>query len=109
LLGRDIAAQTMLRTRLVILENASSEGSTSREGSLGLTRAFMAAGVGAVLGTLPGANEAAVRELMVGFHRLVSSGIAADQALNTLQRSEIESNGRRLGAWCALVLYGSDR
>jgi hypothetical protein len=39
----------------------------------------------------------------------MSTGIPADEALNTLQRNVLKSNGRRLGAWSALVLYGSDR
>ena len=69
----------------------------------------MAAGVPAVVGTLPAPTNGATRELMVGFHRLMSTGIPADEALNTLQRNVLQSNGRRLGAWSALVLYGSDR
>ena len=92
--------------RIVSIDTA---GSTNSEGSRELARAFMVAGVPAVLGTLPGADEAATRPLMVGFHRLMSTGIPADEALNTLQRNVLQSNGRRLGAWSALVLYGSDR
>jgi len=109
LLGRDLAARALPRTRLVVIDNITANQSLSSEGSLGVARAFIAAGVPAVVGTLPGANEAATRELMVGFHRLMSTGITADAALNTLQRNVLQSNGRRLGAWSALVLYGSDR
>ncbi|MDP3717067.1 MAG: CHAT domain-containing protein [Acidobacteriota bacterium] len=109
LLGRDLASRALPRTRVVVIDDVTANESMSREGSLGLARAFIAAGVPAVVGTLPGANEAATRELMVGFHRLMSSGITADEALNTLQRNVLQSNGRRLGAWSALVLYGSDR
>ena len=108
-LGRDIAASAMTRTRLVVIDNRTADQSTSSESSEGLARAFIAAGVPAVIGTLPGADEQATRELMVGFHRLMATGITADEALNTLQRNVLQSNGRRLGAWCALVLYGSDR
>ena len=36
---------------------------------MSLARAFLAAGVPAVLGTLPGADESATRDLMIGFHR----------------------------------------
>lgn len=109
LLGRDLVARAMPRTRLVVIDNVTANPSLSSEGSLGVARAFSAAGVPAVVGTLPGANEAATRELMVGFHRLMSTGIPAEEALNTLQRKVLQSNGRRLGAWSALVLYGSDR
>ena len=109
LLGRDIAARTMPRTRILVIDDVTTDESMSSEGSLGLARAFIAAGVPAVVGTLPGADEAAIRELMVGFHRLMSTGVTADDALNTLQRNVLQSNGHRLGAWSALVLYGSDR
>ncbi len=109
LLGRDLAAQSMPRTRLVVIDHVTADQSLTGEGSLGVARGFVAAGVPAVVGTLPGADETATRQLMVGFHRLMSTGIPADDALNTLQRNVLQSNGRRLGAWCALVLYGSDR
>lgn len=109
LLGRDIASRPMAGTRLVTIDVLDGSAGSKRDGSRNLARAFMTAGVPAVLGVLPGANEAATRELMMGFHRLMSSGIAADEALNTLQRNVLQSNGRRLGAWSALVLYGSDR
>jgi CHAT domain-containing protein len=76
---------------------------------LSLARAFMAAGVPAALGTLPGANENALRDLMIGFHREMLRNVSAEQALQSVQRNVIQQNGRRLGAWTALVLYGSDR
>jgi CHAT domain-containing protein len=76
---------------------------------LSMARAFMAAGVPAVVGTLPGADDNATRDLMIGFHREMSKGMSAEQALYTVQRSAIQQNGRRLGAWSALVFYGSDR
>ena len=60
-------------------------------------------------GNAAGADENATRDLMIGFHREMSQGVSAEQALHTVQRNAIEQNGRRLGAWTALVLYGSDR
>jgi CHAT domain-containing protein len=107
LMGHDIASRTMSQTALVVLDGDRASGQGG--GAPSLTRAFLTAGVPAVLAPLPGTDEAATRELMVGFHRLMSSGIAADEALNRLQRNVLQSNGRRLGAWSALVLYGSDR
>jgi hypothetical protein len=68
----------------------------------------MAAGVPAVLGTLPGADEAAARDLMIGFHREMTANIPPGLALARVQRNAMQLNGGRLGAWCALVLYGSD-
>jgi CHAT domain-containing protein len=108
-LGREIAAQPSSRAHLVVLDEVENGGRTRGEGTLSLARAFLTAGVPAVLGTLPGADGTATRDLIVGFHRYVSSGMAAEEALATLQRNVLHSNGRRLGAWSALVLYGSER
>ena len=109
IVGRDIAARPMPRTRLVVLDEVKADSSNRGDGTLTLVRAFMAAGVPAVLGTLPGANEASARDLMIGFHRVMSTGIPAEQALSTVQRNAMQENGGRLGAWTALVIYGSDR
>ena len=76
---------------------------------MSIARAFMTAGVPAVVGTLPGADENATRDLLIAFHREIASGARAEEALQKIQRSAIEKNGRRLGAWSALVMYGSDR
>jgi CHAT domain-containing protein len=109
ILARDVAARQLPQTRLIVIDGNTGDAGNDGEGAMGLTRAFLAAGVPAVVGTLPGTDEAATRQLMVDLHRLMSSGMPADEALNTLQRNVLQSNGRRLGAWCALVLYGSDR
>jgi CHAT domain-containing protein len=108
-LGREIAAQQFAETNLVVLDEVAATTAHRGEGTLSLARAFLAAGVPAVLGTLPGANETAARDLMIAFHREMSRKVSAEQALQTVQRNAIQQNGRRLGAWSALVLYGSDR
>ena len=104
ILGSDIAQRTLPRTGLVVIDESAAAASHRGEGTLSLARAFMAAGVPAVVGTLPGADENATRDLMIGFHREMSKGVSAEQALHTVQRNAIEQNGRRLGAWTALVL-----
>jgi CHAT domain-containing protein len=109
ILGQDIAARSMSQTSLVVIDEIEASSTDRGEGTLSLARAFMAAGVPAVLGTLPGAGEAATRDLMIGFHRRMSAGMSASEALTDLQRNVLQSNGRRLGAWSALVMYGSDR
>jgi len=109
ILGSDIAQRTLPRTGLVVIDESAAASSNRGEGTLGLARAFMTAGVPAVVGTLPGADENATRDLLIGFHREMSKGVSAEQALYTVQRNAIEQNGGRLGAWTALVLYGSDR
>ena len=94
---------------LVVIDEVEATSANRGEGTLSLARAFMAAGVPAVVGTLPGAGETATRDLMVGFHRRLASGMPPAEALTDLQRYVLQSNGRRLGAWSALVMYGSDR
>lgn len=108
-LGTDIAAQQLSNTNLVVIDEVETATAHRGEGTLSLARAFMAAGVPAVLGTLPGADENAARDLMIGFHREMSRSVSAAQALQTVQRNAIQQNGRRLGAWSALVMYSSDR
>jgi CHAT domain-containing protein len=109
ILGRDIANSKFSNTSLVVIDEVERDPSIRGEGTLSMARAFMAGGVPAVVGTLPGADEKATRDLMIGFHREMSKGIPAEQALQTVQRNAMQQNGRRLGAWTALVLYGSDR
>lgn len=108
-LGHDIASRPMPATRLVVLDDVRNSDSYRREGSFNLARAFLAAGVPAVLGTLPGADESKTRELMVAFHRQLAGEASAVDTLTRLQRNVLRSNGRRIGAWSALVMYGSDR
>lgn len=107
--GREIASRPMSNTNLVVIDEVEATGANRGDGTVSLARAFMTAGVRTVVGTLPGADEAAVDDLMVGFHRRLASGMPAAEALTDLQRNVLHSNGRRLGAWSALVLYGSDR
>ena len=109
ILGSEIAERTLPNTRLVVIDEAGGPSSNRGEGTSSLARAFLAAGVPAVVGTLPGADEDAARDLMIGFHRELANGVPAEQALSRVQRNAIEQNGRRLGAWSALVLYGADR
>jgi CHAT domain-containing protein len=105
-LGRDIAARQM-QTDVVVLDEVDADSADHGEGTVGLARAFMTAGVPAVLGTLPGAEKNATRDLMIGFHREMASGVSAPQALSHVQRKAIRENGRRVGAWGRLVLYGT--
>lgn len=108
-LGSEIASRGMSQTNLVVIDDIETNTAHRGEGTLSLARAFLTAGVPAVLGTLPGSNEHATRDLMIGFHREVAKNASAEQALSTVQRNAIQQNGRRLGAWTALVIYGSDR
>ena len=108
-LGSDIASHRMGSTRLVVLDEFRSDTAYRTAGTFSLARAFLTAGVPAVLGTLPGADESETRELMAGFHREMAAQASAAAALARVQRNALQQNGRRLGAWTALVLYGSGR
>ena len=92
-----------------MIDGSGIDSSHRGEGTSSLARAFLTAGVPAVVGTLPGVDENATRDLLVSFHREMATAVSAEQALTTVQRNAIQQNGRRLGAWTALVLYGSDR
>jgi CHAT domain-containing protein len=109
ILGSDIAQRMLPHTGLVVIDETNAASPHRGEGTSSLARAFLTAGVPAVVGALPGADENATRELLISFHREIAKGVSAEQALTTVQRNAIQQNGRRLGAWTALVLYGSDR
>jgi tetratricopeptide (TPR) repeat protein len=108
-LASDIASRPLPATRLVVLDEVRTEQTYRTAGTLSVARAFLTAGVPAVLGTRPGADESETRELIVGFHRELAGQVSASEALTRVQRNALQQNGRRLGAWTALVLYGSDR
>lgn len=109
LLAREIANQPMPTTRLVVLDELRTQQRYRTAGTFDLATAFLAAGVPTVLGTLPGADERESRELIVGFHRQLATQASAAEALAQVQRNALQQNGRRVGAWTALVMYGSDR
>jgi CHAT domain-containing protein len=107
--ARDIAGRQLSATHLVVLDEVRAEQNYRTAGTVDLATAFLAAGVPAVLGTLPGADERNTRELIVGFHRHLAPQVPAAEALAQVQRNALQQNGRRVGAWTALVIYGSDR
>lgn len=107
--AREIAGRQLPATQLVVLDEVRFEERYRTAGTFDLATAFLTAGVPVVLGTLPGADESETRELMVGFHRQLTSRVEAAEALARVQRNALQQNGRRLGAWTALVIYGSDR
>jgi CHAT domain-containing protein len=108
-MSREIAVRAMTSTRVVVLDEVRTQQSYRTAGTFDLATAFLAAGVPAVLGTVPGADESATRELMLGFHRELANQASPAEALSRVQRNALKQNGGRLGAWTALVIYGSDR
>jgi CHAT domain-containing protein len=75
------------------------------EGMLGLGRAFLAAGAGAVLVSLWDVGDAATAELMARFYRHLLAGAAAPEALATAQR-ELAAAGAPPAHWAGFVLQG---
>jgi CHAT domain-containing protein len=108
LLGREIAATPFSRTKVVVLDETGRSNRRDTR-TFSLARAFIIGGVPTVLTTLPGIDPIAARGLIAGFHREVASGAAAVDALTRIQRNALQQNGGRLGAWTALVIYGSGR
>jgi CHAT domain-containing protein len=108
-LGQDIAARPFAGTRLVVLGRPARIDSEGDADAAGVARAFLTAGVPAVVSLLPGTDERAAADVLLGFHRRLAEGMIPSQALTSYQRSALVSSGRRLGAWSALVMYGSDR
>lgn len=107
--GIDIAGRPMNHTQVVVIDEVPGDSSHRGDGTLSIARAFITAGVPAVIGTLPGTDAAVTRNLLIGFHREIAGGLSAEEAIQKVQRNVIEQNGGRLGAWSALVIYGSDR
>ena len=110
ILGSDIAQRTLPQTGLVVIDEAGGQSSNRGEGTLSLARAFMAAGVPAVRRNAAGRRrERHSRSDDRLPPRNVATACPRSRPSHTVQRNAIQQNGRRLGAWTALVIYGSDR
>lgn len=87
----DVRALSLTRPRLLVLAAcATAAGPIARgEGSLGLARAFLAAGLPAVVATQWPIDDRASRRLFVEFHRQWASGRPVADALRDAQLSMI--------------------
>lgn len=74
---------------LAVLSACNSGGGefVRGEGVVGLARAFMAAGAPCVVASLWKADDAATKDLMVGFYRGLESGLPAARSLRAAQRA----------------------
>ncbi|MEA2464176.1 MAG: hypothetical protein QOJ98_1923 [Acidobacteriota bacterium] len=77
------------------------------EGMPSLARSFLAAGASAVVGTLTNVDDARAAELLTSFHRHMSEGATAAEALRSAQREAISRGGSAADPrqWAQFVVY----
>lgn len=102
-------SQRRLRTKLCVLSGCTSVGSiaTAGEGVLGLSAAFMSAGVSSIVATLWPIEDRAAARFVERFYRELASGHTVAGALRETQnalRARPESRDPR--AWAGFVLIG---
>jgi CHAT domain-containing protein len=107
-----IAQARLLRTRLVVLAACSTlAGDTSGlEGSPGLARAFLAAGVPTVVGTRWPIHDAHAATLFAAFHEHLRAGRPAARALREAQLNMLRgptAENAHPSAWAAAEVLGA--
>ncbi len=105
-------AELRLPTRLAVLAGCESGGGrvVSGEGVLGLTGAFMAAGVPSVIATLWPVSDQITERLMRVFYSSLAKGVPVGEALRASQMT-IRSDPRTSHPfyWAGFILVGEDR
>lgn len=105
-----IAAARLARPKLVVLAacNTMTSGGSGLEGAPDLSRAFLAAGVPAVVGTLWRINDAEAATLFVAFHERVRAGTPAPAALREAQLAMLRGSAAEAhpAAWAAAEVLG---
>lgn len=109
----DRAGHLLGGTRLVVLAACRSGDTGGAEGSAGLSslsRAFLAAGVPLVIGSLWDAEDATTARLFELFYRALRQGVPPPAALRSAQltmSSESGNHGKSAFAWAAFRVEGS--
>jgi CHAT domain-containing protein len=111
ILLRDVAAMNLGRTTLVVLGACSTANPEvpRSEGAASFVRAFAAAGVPAIVGTLWDAPDRASRLVLREFHRRVQVGEPFPQALRAAQLGLLRSDDASLrdpSQWGGFALTG---
>jgi CHAT domain-containing protein len=102
----DLAGRRLARPRLAILAACGSAlGPTPAEGSLSLARAFLAAGVPAVVAALWPVEDEATAALLERFHRRLSAQGDPVGALREAQLNLLHT-GAAPARWAGLELMG---
>ena len=108
----DIARAALRRPRLAVLAacDTMSGDAATLDGMPGLARAFLAAGVPAVIGTLWPVDDAQTATLLAAFHERFRDGASPALALRDAQRSMIRAGGAAAhpASWAAAELLGTD-
>jgi CHAT domain-containing protein len=104
----EIAALRLDGVRTVVLAGCSTAISPARSRAGSLVDAFLAAGVGSVVGTLWQVEDAPTRTMSIAFHRELRNGSTPAQALRTTQLEMIRHDAAPR-VWASLQLYGSGR
>lgn len=107
----DIEAARLTRSRLVVLSACSTSiGKSPRgEGALSLARAFMAASVPSVLGTIAKVEDAPTGKLLTAFHQHYVRSADPATALRAAQLQMLRSRDGALSdpaAWAAFQVIG---
>jgi CHAT domain-containing protein len=112
LYARDIERNSFPRTRLVVLAACNTGGGALREseGSLSLSRAFLAAGVPEVVASLWRVDDRSAASLFRIFHRRVRSG---ENALEALRQSQLallrrgDKSAKSATLWASFAHFGA--
>ena len=110
LTAREVASNRSLPADLVILSACQTGlGRVSGDGMLGLSRAFLVAGVRTVVVSQWSVSDRATMELMVAFYKnyfqLANKAIALQKAMQTV-RSQAEYNHPRY--WASFIVVGAE-
>ena len=97
--AKEIVQLRLARRPVVVLASCRTSEETGNA-TLGLSTSFVAAGASAVIGSLWDIEDQTTTLVMKEFHRSLSRGVAAAEAMSLAQRSAI-ARGERLGAWAA--------
>jgi CHAT domain-containing protein len=111
LYAHELYGRQLEHTRLVVLAACRTASGQHRagEGPISFVRAFLAAGVPAVIASLWNANDRASAKLFISFHSHLVKGKDANAALNLAQLELLRDKDPALNspaAWGAFVLSG---
>jgi CHAT domain-containing protein/Tfp pilus assembly protein PilF len=103
-----LAMRGRLTTRLAVLSACTTVGEADipGEGIMGLTWAFLAAGVPTVIATQWPLNDTSAVQFAVHFYRNLAEGTPPAAALSRTQRAMIADGGFRISQWAAYVTVG---
>jgi CHAT domain-containing protein len=90
----------LTRHPVVVLAGCSTSDETVGRTTISLSSAFIAAGASSVVGSLWDVEDRSTARLMIDFHRHLSQGAGAPEALALAQRSAITSN-KSVSTWAA--------